>query len=187
MPNAKTKKATKNIDKGFEDAVYALGQQTLDRARALVPVNSGDLRDSGHLFRDRQGRQRGWTIVFDSPYASDVEEGIDREQHPENYSMNIRKHKRRLANGKVTMVRSHTKKYKNYQRPWHMGDDNWRIVEMKDTEGVHFLTDAWRTVRNSVKDRMLRTMLPTHLTRRPLGHGASFDPEALDSTSEQHF
>lgn len=192
MPSNRTsksqqRKAQKKIEKAFEEAVYDLGQQVLDRARALVPVNSGDLRDSGTLYRDRQGRQRGWTIVFDSPYASDVEEGINREQHPENYLMNVRKHKRRLASGKVTTVRKHTKQYYNYQRPWNMGNDDWRIVTMKDVEGVRFLTDAWRNVRAKVKDRQLRRMLPTHLDRRPLGHGASFDSDASDSTSEQHF
>ena len=128
----------------------------------MVPVQSGNLRDSARIYHAPEG----WTIIYDVPYASDIEEGSPAG--PADYTMNVKRHKRRLASGKVTTVTSHKKQYQNYQRPKQIAEDTWRIIAHNALEGNHFLTDAWRIVRDSIKDKSLRNALPIHLTRRAL-------------------
>ena len=107
----------------------------------------------------------GWTIVFDAPYASEVDQGTDHRNIERDYTMNIRPHKRRLASGKTVRVRRHTKQYHNSQRPWHMGNDEWRVITVEGRPGTHFIENAWTFVRGNIKDKQLRKMLPLLLDR----------------------
>ena len=162
-----TKRQSKKLDRAFEKALKkeakALGKKTLEGSKRLVPVQSGDLRDSAKLYHTKEG----WTIIYDIPYASDVEDGIDYETL--RYTMNVKRHKRRLASGKITTVTSHKKQYQNYQRPKQVRTDEWRIVTNRARDGVHFLAEAWNQVRQGVKDKVMRNALPKELSKEELG------------------
>lgn len=162
MADRVSRKLNRTFDKGLRKELDALGAQTLDVSRGLVPIGTGNLRDSSRISYVPEG----WTIIYDVVYATDVEEGS--QAGPANYTMKVKRHKRRLASGKVTTVTSHKKQYSNHQRPKQIAEDTWRIITHKTLAGNHFLTDAWRIVRNSVKDKDLRNALPMHLTRRAL-------------------
>jgi hypothetical protein len=158
-----SKKLDRAFDKALKKEVKALGKKTLARSRDLVPVKSGELRDSSKIYYTKDG----WTIIYDIPYASDVEDGIDYETF--RYTMNVKKHKRRLASGKITTVTSHKKQYQNYQRPKQVREDEWRIVTNRAREGVYFLAGAWKQIRNEVKDKTMRNALPSQLSKEELG------------------
>ena len=165
-----TKRQSRKLDRAFEKVLKkeakALGKKTLARSQMLVPVQSGALKDSASLYHGKAG----WTIKYDIPYASDVEDGYEGHSAPEaNYTMNIKRHKRRLASGRITTVTSHKKQYHNYQRPKQVREDEWRIVSHKAREGVHFLAEAWNQIRKEVKDKIHRNDLPKELSKEDLG------------------
>ena len=80
--------------------------------------------------------------------------------------MTVKTHRRRLASGKTVRVRKHTKQYHNNQRPWNIGNDDWRIITLEAKEGLHFIEQAWTFVRGNVKDKQMRKMLPVLLDRK---------------------
>ena len=160
MSDRTNRKLDRAFDKVLTRELKKLGEQTLDISRTLVPISSGNLRDSSKI----QHVKKGWTIIYDTPYASDIEEG--RPGGPANYTMNIKRHKRRLASGRTTTVTAHKKEYKNYQRPVSTNTNEWRILTVKAMEGVHFLTDAWARVRKGVRDKSLRNALPVRLSKQ---------------------
>jgi HK97 gp10 family phage protein len=63
------------IEGGAEAGVTAVAQRVLDAAQAIVPVRTGDLRDSGHLEVNRTRGQASAAVVFDSDHAVYVEFG----------------------------------------------------------------------------------------------------------------
>ena len=159
------KKIGQNFEKLLEKELNKLGEDTLTKAKELIPSSSGDLRDAGTISFSTQGNKMGWTILFDSPYADVVDQGTDHRAIERDYTMTVKTHRRRLASGKTVRVRKHTKQYHNSQRPWHMGDDEWRVITMEGRPGLHFLENAWTFVRGTVKDKQLRKMLPLLLDR----------------------
>jgi len=159
------KKIGKNFEALLEKEVHKLGEDTLAKAKELASESSGTLRDSGTISFSTKGKHLGWTIVFDAPYASEVDQGTDHRNIERDYTMNIRPHNRRLASGKTVRVRRHTKQYHNSQRPWHMGNDEWRVITVEGRPGTHFIENAWTFVRGNVKDKQLRKMLPLLLDR----------------------
>jgi len=162
MSDRTNRQLERAFDKALAKELKQLGDQTLDRSRALVPVDSGNLKDSSKILHAK----KGWTIIYDALYASDIEEGSPAGSA--NYTMNIKRHKRRLASGKVTTVTAHNKQYHNYQKPKQIAKDTWRIVSQGATEGSHFLTYAWTIVRKGVKDKSLRNALPVRLSTQTL-------------------
>lgn len=59
------------IDQGTFDAATMV----LDLAKQLAPVDTGRLRDSGHVVPDAPNGAAVYHVVFDVPYAVYVEEG----------------------------------------------------------------------------------------------------------------
>jgi hypothetical protein len=161
------KKIGKNFEELLKKEISRLGEETLLKAKEFIPEASGALREAGTISHLTRGKNKiGWTILFDSPYADIVDTGTDRRDIERDYTMTVKTHRRRLASGKSVRVRKHTKQYHNSQRPWHMGDDNWRVITLEGKPGVHFIEFAWTSVRNSVKDKQLRKMLPVLLDRK---------------------
>ena len=130
-----------------------------------IPEDTGELKKSAYTqYKGTKKKLRGWSVVFDAPYAASVEEGRVSSGIP-NYDMKVKRHKRRLASGKTVNVKAHVKKYSDFNKPVLIGGNEWRIVQDTDRPGVHFLRDAWKNVRNRVKDRKLRKMLPKTLNK----------------------
>ena len=156
------KKLAKEFDKAYNQYLLDLGKKTLDLAKSLAPERSGNLRNSARLIQDKD---IGWSVVFEAPYASDIHDGSKAYHSQRNYTMNVKSHKRRHANGKVSTVRSHKKKYKNFEGPQQVEPNKWRIVATGEgTQGSEFLTKAWQQVRGSVRDKTLKNALPDKLS-----------------------
>jgi hypothetical protein len=51
------------------------GEAVLETAESIVPVDTGDLRESGHVELLNAGAQPSAAVVFDTPYAAYVEYG----------------------------------------------------------------------------------------------------------------
>ena len=71
------KKIGKNFEALLEKEVHKLGEDTLAKAKELASESSGTLRDSGTISFSTKGKHLGRTIVFDAPYASEVDQGTD--------------------------------------------------------------------------------------------------------------
>jgi HK97 gp10 family phage protein len=54
-----------------EQASYTV----LEEAEAIVPVDTGELRESGHVVIERAGSSVRGVVIFDSPHAAFVEFG----------------------------------------------------------------------------------------------------------------
>ena len=159
-------KLGKEFEKELNKIYFDLGSDTLDRSRDLCPKGkTRTLVNSSSI----QHTKDGWSIVYEAPYASDIHDGSEAQARGErNYVMNVKTHKRRLASGKVTSVRNHKKQYHNYQKPTLINND-WRIVAPSGgNEPIPFLSKAWDEVRGKVKDKALKKILPTELSKTPL-------------------
>lgn len=165
LTKAQTKKLAQAIQNEFESFIGDLGKLTQEEAVKLCPEDTGELKKSAYTqYKGTKKKLRGWSVVFDAPYAASVEEGRVSSGIP-NYDMKVKRHKRRLASGKTVNVKAHVKKYSDFNKPVLIGGNEWRIVQDTDRPGVHFLRDAWKNVRNRVKDRKLRKMLPKTLNK----------------------
>ena len=51
------------------------GEAVLETAESIVPVDTGELRESGHVELLNAGPQPSAAVVFDTPYAAYVEYG----------------------------------------------------------------------------------------------------------------
>ena len=165
LTKTQTKKLSQAIQKGFEDFIADLGRETQAEAVKLCPEDTGTLKDSAYTqYKGTKKNLRGWSVVFDVPYAASVEEGRVSSGIP-NYDMKVKRHKRRLSSGKTVNVKAHVKKYSDFNKPVLIGGKEWRIVEETDRPGVYFLRDAWKNVRNRVRDKKIRKMLPKTLNK----------------------
>lgn len=66
------------VDQGTFDAATMIA----DLARQLAPVDTGRLRDSGHVAPAAPNGGAVYQVVFDAPYAVYVEEGTTNPNYP---------------------------------------------------------------------------------------------------------
>lgn len=76
------KKIEQNMPGQLEGALLEIAEQTMGRAKAITPVDTGALRASGHVREPRERRNRiNVTLAFGGPaagYAVFVHEGIEK-------------------------------------------------------------------------------------------------------------
>ena len=63
------------VTEGIRDGVIQWAGEVLDTAQALVPVDTGDLKASGHVTVAETNKSIAAAVSFDMPYASFVEFG----------------------------------------------------------------------------------------------------------------
>lgn len=64
-----------NVTPAVRDAAQAAGDLVLARAVELVPVDTGELRDSGHVVVTETERSVVASVIFDADHAGYVEYG----------------------------------------------------------------------------------------------------------------
>lgn len=55
------------------EAAKVVARRILDHATAIVPIDTGELRDSGHVIEDPNGRTA--YVVYDAAHSSAVHDG----------------------------------------------------------------------------------------------------------------
>ena len=128
--------------------MHKLGEMLLSAAQRIVPYDTGNLHASANI----QYLSNGFRITYDTVYAYPLHEGesIDETMTGRNYVASTRKHKRRLASGKVVNVRKHTKTYKAGYKPMATkmyGQESWKAVDVtKEYTAQPWLRRAWEMV-----------------------------------------
>ena len=154
------KRINKAVRKEFLGWYREVGDDYFDLTQDTCPENSGQLKDSGEISH-YNSLDIPWAVKYTAPYASDVEEGT-MDMPNFDYTMKVKRHKRRLASGRTTMVRAHKKQYYNNQRPAKI-DDTWAIITVTKREGAHWQKTAWANIRRR-QDKSLQRLLPMKLT-----------------------
>ena len=106
------KKFAQELDKKHTELLRNFGEQWYAESQKLVPVVTGQLKDSAIFKKDTRGAK----LMYTAPYAYGVHGG-EHERLMENWVSPIPKHKRKLPSGKVIWVRKHTKTYKEGFKP----------------------------------------------------------------------
>ncbi len=77
-------KFDKKVDQLLNRLIKKYGAKSYNMARQLVPVDSGDLRDSiaVRYYEGKSGRSITYTISANMPYAIYVEYGIGQTEQP---------------------------------------------------------------------------------------------------------
>jgi hypothetical protein len=128
--------------------MHKLGEMLLSAAQRIVPYDTGNLFSSANI----QYLPNGFRITYDTIYAYPLHEGesIDETMTGVNYIAPTRRHKRRLASGKVVSVRKHKKTYKAGYKPMATmmrGKETWRAIDVTKEYTAHpWLRRAWEMV-----------------------------------------
>ena len=99
-----SKKSTFNMAK-FAQAVF-------DEAQRLAPEASGHLKDSAKLMIGTEG----FVIMYDTPYAYNLHQGIQQPESVIQHVSNIPAHRRQLK-GRTVVIKEHKKTYKRGFKP----------------------------------------------------------------------
>ena len=127
---------------------HELGGLLFEEAQIIVPYDTGNLQQSATI----RFLPDGFRISYDTPYAYPLHEGesIDEGMTGRQHVSKIRRHKRRLASGKVVNVRKHTKTYQTGYKPMLVkmaGKDTWTVIDVtKEYQAQPWLRWAWENV-----------------------------------------
>ena len=97
--------AYSNIHEVLLGFTQALGKMIYDKSQELVPVKSGNLKNSGEYTFSSTGA----TVTYYAPYAHRVNFGGEGEAPPPDFTYTVRQHQRRVPTGQV-IVKEHIKK-----------------------------------------------------------------------------
>jgi hypothetical protein len=78
----KMRKAGEDTHRKMHAAVQEEAERILAEAKSRVPVDTGELRDSGHVVMSDDGRKIKALIEFDAPHAVVVHEDLEAT-HPQ--------------------------------------------------------------------------------------------------------
>jgi hypothetical protein len=140
--------AIKKLERDVQEELQVVALETFNTAQGLVPVRSGELRDSGSYFV----RTSNFSIDYTAPHAASVYDPVEnpREKVTVPYVMDIqRDFKRRTPSGKIVRVRKHKKKFNTLaERPVKVDNNNWRVINVNETtqEPNKWIEDAWSMV-----------------------------------------
>ena len=105
LQNAITK-----LEREIQEELQAVALETFNTAQGLVPVKSGQLKDSGNY----NVTSSNFTIEYSAPYAESVYDPVQfpRPKETQPYVMDIkRSFIRRLPSGKKVRVKAHKKTF----------------------------------------------------------------------------
>tara|TARA_R110002020_G_C15944717_1_gene745026 strand:+ start:63 stop:632 length:570 start_codon:yes stop_codon:yes gene_type:complete len=154
----------KQFEKQLGKNMHKLGDMVLDAAQRLVPYDTGNLHSSARL----EYLSDGFRITYDTIYAYPLHEGesIDEAMTGINYVASTRKHRRRLASGKIVKVRKHNKTYKTGYKPvasMMYGKESWKAIDVtKEYTAQPWLRRAWEIVVSRLTNEEQR-MVKDHL------------------------
>tara|TARA_R100000742_G_C4220068_1_gene44073 strand:+ start:174 stop:680 length:507 start_codon:yes stop_codon:yes gene_type:complete len=140
--------AVKELERDIQKELEVVARETFYTAQGLVPVKSGQLKDSGSYFV----RTSNFSIDYSAPYAANVYDPLEnpREKVTVPYVMDIKRDfKRRTPSGKIVRVRKHKKKFSTLaERPVKVDNNNWRVVNVNETNQKlnKWIEDAWSIV-----------------------------------------
>ena len=156
MPSPKSvqKKIAKAVDMTMEKVITNFGNDVFKECQKRVPSKSGVLKDSGSV---KQIKGKGIEIRYSAPHAWDVHNGS--EGNPGfTWTSDIKRHKRRLANGGTTTVKRHKKRYIGYKPS--VSEDTWYMRNMNNpSDGRPWMEVAYETVKGK-QPKWLRRLLP---------------------------
>tara|TARA_R100000808_G_C2031759_1_gene75276 strand:+ start:42 stop:548 length:507 start_codon:yes stop_codon:yes gene_type:complete len=147
LQNAITK-----LERDIQEELQMIALETFNTAQGLVPVKSGQLKDSGNY----NVTAANFTIEYSAPYAESVYDPIQfpRPKETQPYVMDIKRDFiRRLPSGKKVRVRKHKKTFSTIaERPVKVDRDSWRVVNVNETtrEPNRWIDDAWAIVYNKM-------------------------------------
>lgn len=143
-----TRDQEKEFAKRLGKNMHKLGDMLLDAAQRIVPYDTGNLHASANI----EYLSHGFRLTYDTVYAYPLHEGesIDESFTGQNYVARTRRHKRRLANGRIVTVRKHNKTYKAGYKPMETkmyGKETWRAVDVtKEYISQPWIRRAWEMV-----------------------------------------
>ena len=147
LQNAITK-----LEREIQEELQAVALETFNTAQGLVPVKSGQLKDSGNY----NVTSSNFTIEYLAPYAESVYDPVQfpRPKETQPYVMDIkRSFIRRLPSGKKVRVKAHKKTFSTIaERPVQVDRDSWRVVNVNEVtrEPNKWIEDAWAIVYNKM-------------------------------------
>ncbi len=147
LQNAITK-----LEREIQEELQAVALETFNTAQGLVPVKSGQLKDSGNY----NVTSSNFTIEYSAPYAESVYDPVQfpRPKETQPYVMDIkRSFIRRLPSGKKVRVKAHKKTFSTIaERPVQVDRDSWRVVNVNEVtrEPNKWIEDAWAIVYNKM-------------------------------------
>ncbi len=155
LSSGQWKEVTEFVNDEISGAIIKMGWEVYDISQNDVPVKTGRLKRSASFIRLGDG----WEIMYDTPYAADVEFGRNQPRDdgsiqpspPETHTVVSKAHKRTVTRGKNKgkkyAVKRHTKKFTNYRQPVAIGNGEFRTIDSsKKTDGTWFLTNSLDSV-----------------------------------------
>ena len=150
--DSQVQNAIKKLEREIQEELQVVASETFNTAQGLVPVKSGQLKDSGNY----NVTSSNFTIDYTAPYAESVYDPIQfpRPKETQPYVMDIkRSFIRRLPSGKKVRVKAHKKTFSTVaERPVQVDRDSWRVVNVNEVtrEPNKWIEDAWAIVYNKM-------------------------------------
>ena len=120
----------------------ALGRTAFADSQQLVPVVTGQLKNSGSY----SDTPDGFMIEYTAPYAKQVHDGVKFSTNTDVHTSLVREHERRTING-TTRVRAHKKNYIG-MKPQIMSSGKWAVVPIERARKPSLF------VQNALEDRI---------------------------------
>ena len=124
------------------DTQLNLEQFALDvfnEAQKIAPEASGQLKESARLMTGSEG----FAIIYDTPYAYNLHQGIQQPESVIQHVSNIPAHRRQLK-GRTVVIREHKKTYKKGFKP---------VQIKKGGTYIGKSGDVWKTRNNKLITR----------------------------------
>ena len=147
--DSKIKAAMAELEKEVEVQVSNLAKETFDIAQTNVPVDTGELKESGSFWTDSH---KSFTIGYTAEYAGSVHSPLEypREKITVPYVMDIKRDfMRRIPSGKRVRVRKHKKTFRTIaQKPIKVNGNEWRTINVNETslKGNPWIDNAWKQI-----------------------------------------
>ena len=153
--DSQVQNAIKKLEREIQEELQAVASETFNTAQGLVPVKSGNLKDSGNY----NVTSSDFTIEYSAPYAGSVYDPIQfpRPKETQPYVMNIKRDFiRRLPGGKKVRVRAHKKTFSTIaERPVQVDRNSWRVMNVNEVtrEPNKWIEDAWSIIYSKMDSK----------------------------------
>ena len=162
------KTSKKEMETEWLAYLHTLGEATLVKAQENAPEGTGKLKESVKLDL-HNNTKKPFTITYEAEHAATLHEGAKKfpsKVMHKSHVADTRKHKRRIASGKIVDVRRHKKTYKLGFKPVQTKYEDWYTLDTSKIEANPWVQEAWEEVLKdkSLVPRILRKKLPKNLT-----------------------
>ena len=153
--DSQVQNAIKKLEREIQEELQAVASETFNTAQGLVPVKSGNLKDSGNY----NVTSSDFTIEYSAPYAGSVYDPVQfpRPKETRPYVMNIKRDFiRRLPGGKKVRVRRHKKNFNTLaERPVKVDNNNWRVINVNEMNQKpnKWIEDAWSIIYSKMDSK----------------------------------